>query len=114
MDVELHHRHPYNRNLASGGCTEWSVKGIARECHIGKNSVVEALKQLLDAGFIQYAGQVPGNGGKKRRWRVTHPDEVEAVRHAIEVMGPPSLRWDKESDEIEEEQLDDLYEACMT
>jgi asparagine synthetase B (glutamine-hydrolysing) len=122
MDVRLHKRHPYNRNLASGGCTEWSVKGIASECHIGRDKVVEALKQLLDAGFIQYAGRVPANGSMKRKWRVTHPDELEAVRYSIDVMGLPSLRWDEkaaaaadeEADrDAEEEAMNDVLEACL-
>ena len=113
MDVRLHERHPYNRNLACGGCTEWSVKGIASECHIGRDKVVEALKQLLDAGFIQYAGRVPANGSMKRKWRVTHPDDLEAVRHSIDVMGLPSLRWDQGTTPVEEEQMDDVLEACL-
>ena len=92
-DVALDEKHPYNRKLACGGCTTWSVKGMARECHLGQSSVVEALKALLDAGYIQYAGLVDGENGPRRRWRVTHPDELEAVRYAISMMGPPSERF---------------------
>lgn len=55
--------------------------------------MIEALKSLLDAGFIQYAGLVDGENGPRRRWRVTHPDQLEAVRSAISVMGPPSERF---------------------
>ena len=113
MDVRLDERFPMNRKLACGGCTEWSVKGIARECHIGKDSVVEALKKLLDAGFIQYAGQAAGNGGMKKKWRVTHPDQLEAVRYSIDVMGLPSLRWEEEPAVAEEEAMDDVLEACL-
>ena len=76
-----------------GGITTWSVKGIAGECGMGKATVVQGLKKLLDAGFIQYAGKAWGSGSWKRRWRVTHPDQLEAVRHAIEVMGLPSLKY---------------------
>ena len=94
-DVRLDERHPYNRKLACGGCTTWSVKGMARECHLGQSSVVEALKALLDAGFIQYAGIAEEGNGPRRRWRVTHPDELEAVRYAISVMGPPSEKFNE-------------------
>ena len=79
-----------------GGTTTWSVKGIANRCGLGKSSVITALKKLLDAGYIQYAGWVWWvNGSKKRRWRVTHPDQLEAVRYAISVMGPPSEKYNE-------------------
>ena len=78
---------------AQGGTTAWSVKGIANQCGLGKATVIRGLKKLLDAGFIQYAGWAWGNGARKRRWRVTHPKHLEAVRHAISVMGLPSLKY---------------------
>ena len=78
---------------AQGGTTAWSVKGIANQCGLGKATVISALKKLLDAGFIQYAGWAWGNGSPKRRWRVTHPKHLEAVRCAISVMGLPSLKY---------------------
>jgi len=100
-DVRLDDRFPYNRKLACGGCTSWSVKGIARECHLGKSSVIEALKGLLDAGFIQYAGYAFAGGGWRRRFRVTHPDHLEAVRYAISVTGLPSLKYNETHDQTE-------------
>ncbi len=78
---------------AQGGTTSWSVKGIANQCGLGKATVIKALKKLLDAGFVQYAGWAWGNGSPKRRWRVTHPKHLEAVRYAISVMGKPSLKY---------------------
>ena len=78
---------------AQGGTTAWSVKGIANQCGLGKATVISAVKKLLDAGFIQYAGWAWGNGSPKRRWRVTHPKHLEAVRYAISVMGLPSLKY---------------------
>lgn len=113
MDVRLHERHPYNRNLACGGCTEWSVKGIARECHLGKASVHEALKDLLDAGFIQYAGWVPARGSPKRRWRVTHPKHLEDVRHAISVMGLPSLKYTDDSNDKAQASEGETWQADL-
>lgn len=78
---------------AQGGTTAWSVKGIAGQCGLGKATVINGLKKLLDAGFIQYAGWGWGSGARKRRWRVTHPKDLGAVRHAISVMGLPSLKY---------------------
>ena len=82
-----------SQTTAQGGTTSWSVKGIANQCGLGKATVIKALKKLLDAGFIQYAGHAWGNGSPKRRWRVTHPKHLEAVRYAISVMGLPSLKY---------------------
>ena len=81
------------KNTSNGAVTEWSVKGIACECSMGKSTVRRGLKKLLDAGFIQYAGKAWGNGSWKRRWRVTHPNQLEAVRYSISVMGDPSLKY---------------------
>lgn len=92
-DTRSNKKHPFNKKLSCGGCTSWTVKGIADVCQLGKSSVIDALKALLDAGYIQYAGVVDEGMGPRRRWRVTHPDQLEAVRHAISVMGPPSLRY---------------------
>lgn len=78
-----------------GGTTTWSVKGIASRCGLGKATVIKALKKLLDEGYIQYAGWVWWGKGKKRRWRVTHPDQLEAVRYAISVMGMPSEKYNE-------------------
>jgi len=81
------------QDLRQGGVSKWSVKGISRQCGMGKTTVIKALKKLLDEGYIQYAGWAWGNGARKRCWRVTHPDQLEAVRHAISVMGLPSLKY---------------------
>ena len=104
-DLRRHQKFPTNRKLACGGCTDWSVKGIARECHLGKASVIEALKALLDAGFIQYAGEVVTSNGYRRRWRATHPSQLKAVRHAISVMGLPSLKYNESATHHDEAQL---------
>lgn len=106
-DVRLDERHPYNKRLACGGCTTWSVKGIAGECHLGKSSVIEALKALLDEGFIQYAGVCDTGSGPRRRWRVTHPDELEAARYAISVLGLPSKKF---SEVLSEDQGSEVSE----
>jgi len=83
------------KNASYGAITEWSVKGIANECSMGKATVRRGLKKLLDAGFIQYAGKSWGSGSWKRRWSVTHPNQLEAVRYSISMMGLPSLNYKK-------------------
>lgn len=77
----------------NSGTTEWSHKGIAKELHLGKATVLKAVNGLLDAGLIQRNGYVPtGKGSPKLSYRVTHPEMLDAQRYAIEVMGPPSER----------------------
>jgi len=106
-DVHLDRKHPYNRALMTGGCTHISVKGIASACQIGKTTTIQGLKKLLDAGFIQYAGHAWGEGGRRRRFRVTHPDHLEAQRHAISVMGAPSLKYNETHDQTEVQPTED-------
>ncbi len=71
-----------------GGTTSWSIKGLASELNIHRNTVSRALNILLDAGYIQIAGEVTNKGGSNNTiWRVTHPKMLDAVRYSIEVMG---------------------------
>jgi len=79
-----------NRKPDRGGTCSWTVKGLADKCSMGRSTVIVALKKLLDHGFIQYAEfSTPYD----RWWRVTHPKHLKAVRHAIDLMGPPSLKY---------------------
>ena len=73
-----------------GGTCTWTVKGLSNRLQMGRHTVISAIKKLLDTGFIQYA---EFSTPKARCWRVTHPDHLEAVRHAISVMGPPSAKY---------------------
>jgi hypothetical protein len=75
-----------------GGTTELSHKAIAELCRVSKTTVLKAVDALLDDGLIQCLHLVPsGKGSWKRRYRVTHPEHVEAQRLAIEVMGDELL-----------------------
>lgn len=75
-----------------GGTTELSHKAIADLCRLGKTTVLKAIDALLDDGLIQCLHLVPtGRGSWKRRYRVIHPDQLEAQRGAIAVMGPALL-----------------------
>ena len=77
----------------NSGTSEWSHKGIADKLRLGKTTVLKAINGLLDAGLIQHTGYLPtGKGSSKARYRVTHPEMLDAQRYAISVMGPPSER----------------------
>lgn len=76
-----------------GGTTTLSHKALADLCRMSNATVIRAIDQLLDDGLIQFLHLVPTRQGtRKRRYRVTHPEHVEAQRSAIEVMGSPSAR----------------------
>ena len=74
-----------------GGTTELSHKALADLCHLGKASVIKAIDLLLDDGLIQFLHMVPtAKGSWKRRYRVTHPDHLEAQRFAIDMIEVPA------------------------
>ena len=76
-----------------GGTTSYTIKGLSLELGRKRETVARALEKLLDAGFIQIAGEEQNKGGSNNTvWRVTHPKMLEAVSYSIEVMGPPSQR----------------------
>ena len=81
-----------------GGTTELSHKALADLCHMSKTTVLKAVDLLLDDGLIQFLHMVPtGNGSWKRRYRVTHPDHVEAQRVALEIRGGSASERAKEA-----------------
>lgn len=76
-----------------GGTTSYSIKGLSMDLGRKRETVARALEKLLDAGFIQIAGEERNKGGSNNTvWRVTHPKMLDAVRYSIEVMGLPSQR----------------------
>jgi DNA-binding transcriptional MocR family regulator len=91
-----------------GGTTELSHKALADLCHMSKTTVIRAVDLLMDDGLIQFLHMVPTKVGSwKRRYRVTHPDHVEAQRAALEIIGGSASERAKEassrrSSEIEE------------
>jgi len=79
---------PWSLRRDSGATTDWSVKGIANELHLGQAKVRQAIDTLLDNGFIRVLGYVPtGKGSKKRLFQVIKHNQLEAVRHSISVIG---------------------------
>lgn len=81
----------HDRRSDCGGTTQLSHKAIADLCGMSKTTVVNAIDQLLDAGFISFLHMVPtAKGSWKRRYRVIHPDEVEAQRAALAAMEEPA------------------------
>jgi len=78
-----------------GGTTYWSHKGIADTLSMSKTTVVKAIDQLLDNGFISIIGyHSNGRGTPQRIYRVTHPKDLEAQRYVISLFDePPSIRY---------------------
>ena len=77
---------PYNTS-------NWSVKGIAGELKMHRDTVARAIDKLLDNGFIGIAGHhASANGSHVVVWAIYAPDWIPNVRHSIELMGPPSAR----------------------
>jgi hypothetical protein len=74
----------HDRKGDCGGTTELSHKAIADLCHMSKTTVLKAIDLLLDDGLIAFLHMVPtAQGSWKRRYRVMHPDHVEAQRAAL-------------------------------
>ena len=75
----------------------WTIKGIAGELHISRDAVSRAINRLLDAGLLQVIDEVENRFGSHNTiWGVTHPDWIENVRYAINMMGDlPSERLRK-------------------
>lgn len=76
-----------------GGTTTLSHKALAELCRMSNTTVIRAIDLLLDDGLIQFLHMVPTQQGHwKRRYRVTHPDHLEAQREALKTLGPASER----------------------
>ena len=77
-----------------GGTSSWSIKGLAAELNIKRETVSRSIDKILDSGYIQIAGEITNKGGSNNTlWRITHPDMLDAVRYSIETMGKfPSER----------------------
>ena len=75
----------------TGGTTTWSHKAIAETLKMGKAKVIQSTDALLDNGFIQViARERSATGSKHRVYRVTHPDQLDAQRHALSLFDEPS------------------------
>lgn len=81
----------YDQRGDCGGTTELSHKALADLCHMSKTSVLKAIDRLLDDGLIQFLHVVPTSKGScKRRYRVTHPDQVEWQRQVVDLYEVPA------------------------
>ena len=70
-----------------GGTTNWSHKAIADTLGMGKAKVISSIDLLLDNGFIQHEGFMQSSKGSRHRiYRVVHPDMLEAVRAAMQLL----------------------------
>ena len=85
-DPGLHQQWAARRDC--GGTTGWTVKGIANELGSCRKRGGKAIDQLLDNGFIiAETYKQDGRGSKITIWRVVHPDQLEARREVIAIMG---------------------------
>ena len=92
----------------TGGTTNWSHKAIADTLSMGKAKVIQATDALLDAGFIQViARECSAKGSKHRVYRVTHPDHLEAQRHALSLFDEPSSVRNKRIDALKTPKAND-------
>lgn len=85
-DVEKHL--PWSLRADAGATSEWSIKGLARQLHLGKEKVGKAMDALLDAGFIRVLGFFDsGNGSAKRLFQVVKYNQLDNVREALAITG---------------------------
>ena len=97
----------------TGGTTNWSHKAIADTLSMGKANVIQATDALLDNGFIQViARERSATGSKHRVYRVTHPDQLDAQRHALSLFDEPSSVRNKRIDALKTPKSNDkpIYE----
>lgn len=79
---------PWSERRDCGGTTHWSHKAISDTLKINKKTLAKAVDLLLSDGLLQIQGYMPSSTGSPHRiYRVTHPTELDSVRHAINVMG---------------------------
>ena len=87
-DIDTRKDLPWSLREDTGATTEWSIKGMAKQLHLGKEKVGKAIDGLLDAGFIKVLYFVPtSRGSHKRVFQVVKYNQLENYRHSLEVMG---------------------------
>ena len=76
--------------------SNWSVKGIAGELWMKRDTVARAIDKLLDNGFIGIAGSHKSfSGSDTVIWSIYLPSWIPNVQYNIAIMGPPSARLKK-------------------
>lgn len=81
----------YDERGDCGGTTSLSHKALADLCHMSRTTVIRAVDRLLDDGLIQFLHLVPTPQGTwKRRYRVTHPEQLEVQREVLSLFGEPA------------------------
>lgn len=97
-----------------GGTSSWTIKGIASELGVTRETVSRALNKLLDCGYIQIAGELSNREGSNSTvWRVTHQKMLDAVRYSIELIGLPSERLKKMRTKHRKVDATNYYETPM-
>ena len=71
-----------------GGLTFLSHDYISKTLRMSKSTVLKAIRALYAHGFISKEGELKNRGKSSQAiYRVTHPDQLENRRHALEIMG---------------------------
>lgn len=85
-----HCRKIYNTN-------NWTIKGIASEVGMKRETVSRVVDKLLDDGLLSViAEEENGNGSRNTIWGITNSDWITNVRYAVDMMGDkPSVRLKK-------------------
>ena len=79
---------PWSELRHCGGTSHWTHLALSRHLGINRRTVDKACDELLTSGLLTIAGYEKSSKGKPHRiYRVTHPTELESVRHSIYVMG---------------------------
>ena len=76
------------------------VKGMADRCGLGKATVITALREAVGRGLYSVRGMGLGQWCKEASLAsYPVPKHLEAVRHSIDVMGLPSLKYNESNAE---------------
>lgn len=96
---------PYN-------ISNFTVKGIAGETSLSRNTVARSIGKLLDAGLITIIGEKCHHlGSNSTVLGVTHPEWLPHVKYSIEMMGvKPSARLKKMREKAKKPNFDHLPE----
>ena len=106
---------PPDQRRDTGGTTQWTIKGIAEVLRLGKKTIITAIQALIDNGYISVAGfESSGHPSKRRIFRVTPVDQLDARRAALEIMGQQKLVDKKENKYSYIDQQDEFLDWLET
>ena len=67
--------------------SNWTIKGLAGELMMSRNTVNKAIDKLIAGGFIGISGRKSqSNGSNSVVWAIYRADWIPNVKHALSVM----------------------------